>query len=158
MAFTGYGKTQSTFELQTEETTIKRAFVMDTSQAMSGQYTWNAGEIMELYTGAKVRKATTNSTQYILGVTMDDHNSTIDDCAAGKCTVVIGPHIARTKRFNTTYITSSLTPGTLLYADSGTAGYFSTASATSGAPTVGYAISCDGTWLTYVWNQVMAYS
>jgi len=150
MAGETYGKVQTTFQLLTEETAIKWSFNFDADATQTAPDTWNAGDIMTFdgATTGEVQQATVSSLQ-ALGVAMETYTTSLNETANGKVTVIVGPHIGKTKQIDSS-ITTSLVPGTLLYPSNVTAGRFGTAGAT-GAKPVAMALDYDGTWLTYLW-------
>ena len=153
MAGETYGKIQTTFTLLTEETAIKWSFLFDSSQAIAGVYSWNAGEILQ-HNGAANGMVIISpiSGAKPLGVAMDDHTTTLNETANSKITVIVNQHIGKTKMYSSTNISAASLPGIALYPSGTTAGYFDTIASAASTLSCARLVSCDGTWLTYIWN------
>ena len=157
-----YGKISSTFELLTEETAIKwklpygtldkNASTAATTGTTSSAKPALAGSVIAMTTG-NMGFAVSGSTPVLRGILFDTYCSDLDDSqGSGFLTGIISPHVGRTSQC---LIGGTVTTGIPLYVTAvNTAGASKLIDSTGGTPVgnpVAYAISYDGTYLTYYW-------
>jgi hypothetical protein len=149
MAGLGYNNSNDTFILVSIETAyIAQAKV--SSVGYTAPATWDAGQIGYFNGSGEmicVDGSATSASKFRV-LTMTKTSDVDETLPTGTVGYVQGPHIGRTKKFDST-ITSATVPGTSLYVKS--TGEFCASGQISSCPVVATAQWCDGTWLQYEW-------